>query len=414
MHQAHETDHTTPIEVRRSSLLSRLGSSARPTLLALAPLIGLFLLIGFLVLGDAMRTIRGGVPVESVAVENVELQPGEVAVRIRNDGRVPVTVSQVMVDDAYQQFAIGDRDLDRLEATTISLRYPWEEAVPLHISVLSSTGTVFAHEVPSPASTPLAGTQTFTTLTLIGLAMAAIPVALGLLWLPALRRASPRTVAAAMAFTLGLLAFLLVDTTVEGLEFAAATGDGLNGPGVFAVGVLGALAVLVSVEPRRGLPEPSLALARFGQVEAMRLAWLVSIGIGLHNLGEGLAVGTAMRVGEITLGTTLVVGFAVHNLTEGVAIASPLSTTDRRVRPRTLALVAAAAGLPAIPGLWLGGLSTGGVWTVLGLGVAAGAIMQVLWSVGRFVASHGTVSRSWAAVSFTAALVVMYGTGLFA
>lgn len=414
MHQAKNTDQTTPPEVQSRPLVSRLGSSARPTLLALMPLIGLLVLIGYLVLGDAMRSISGGVPVESVAVESVELRPGEVALRIRNDGRVPVTVSQMMVDDAYQQFAVGDRDLNRLEATTVSLRYPWEEAVPLHLSVLSSTGTVFTHEVPSPANTPKADRQTFTTLTLIGLGMATIPVALGLLWLPALRRASPKTVAAALAFTLGLLAFLLVDTTVEGLELAASTGDGLNGPGVFAVGVLGALAVLAAVEPRRGLPDQSSSPDGARHVEAMRLAWLVSIGIGLHNLGEGLAVGTAMRVGELALGATLVVGFAVHNLTEGVAIASPLSTTDGRVRPRTLVLVAAAAGLPAVPGLWLGGLSAGGVWAVLGLGVAAGAIIQVLWSVGRFVTGCSAVSGRWTAISFTAALVVMYGTGLFA
>jgi len=413
MLEAKNVDQATAAEVQSLPLLSRVRSWAGRTLLALAPLVGLALLIGFLVLGDGMRTISGGVPVESVAVETVELRAGEVAVGIRNDGRVPVTVSQVMVDDAYQQYAIGDRDLDRLEATTISLEYPWEEAVPLHISVLSSTGTVFTHEVPSPASTPQPDGRNFTTLTLIGLGMAAVPVALGLLWLPLLRRASLKAVAAAMAFTLGLLAFLLVDTTVEGLELAAATGDGLNGPGVFAVGVLGALAVLAAVEPRRGLPE-RLSPAAARHFEAMRLAWLVSVGIGLHNLGEGLAVGTAMRVGEIALGATLVIGFAVHNLTEGLAIASPLSTTDSRVRPGTLVLVAAAAGLPAVPGLWLGGFSAGGVWAVLGLGVAAGAIMQVLWSVGRFVTSRGAVSRPWTAISFTAALVVMYGTGLLA
>jgi zinc transporter, ZIP family len=60
-----------------------------------------------------------------------------------------------------------------------------------------------------------------------------------------------------------------------------------------------------------------------GAATGLRLAWLVAIGIGPHNLGEGLAVATAMRRGEVALGATLVIGFAIHNLTEGIAVAAP-------------------------------------------------------------------------------------------
>jgi ZIP family zinc transporter len=135
----------------------------------------------------------------------------------------------------------------------------------------------------------------------------------------------------------------------------------------------------------------------------VRLAWLVAIGIGLHNLGEGLAVGTATRAGEVAL----VVGFAIHNLTEGVAIAAPLASGSR-VRWPVLVLLAGVAGLPAVPGLWLGGLTAGGTWAVLGLGVAAGAIAQVVLAVGRLVVGK---PGPLAAASFTAAVGL---TGLLA
>lgn len=385
-------------------------------MLVLVPALGLVVIICLLMAGNLLRTVSGGVPVESLTVEETRVRPGEIDLRVRNDGRVPATISQVSVDDAYQPFTIGDRNLDHLEGTTIKVQVPWEEAVPVHFTLVTSTGTVFDHEIPSPALTPVADSATVGTLTVIGLAMAAVPVVLGLLWLPALRRSSPKIIAAAMAFTLGLLSFLLVDTVAEGLEHAGALGSGLNGTGLFALGALGAMALLAMVDPhtRRAPDRDAPSTSARSRTTVLQLTWLVAIGIGMHNLGEGLAVGTAMRVGDLSLGAALVVGFAVHNLTEGLAIASALSTSDSKVRLGKLALLGAAAGLPAVPGLWLGGLVGGGVWAVLGLGAATGAIAQVLWSVGRFVLSRGSVSSPLAVGSFAVALAVMYGTGLFA
>ena len=369
----------------------------RRLVLILAPVVGLAALVGVLLFGGLVHTVSGGVPVESLVVEDVRLTPGALEVSVRNDSPSPVTISQVTVDDAFRPFTVGSSTVDRLASTTVTVPYPWEVAVPVHVALLTSTGTVIEHSVEAPALTPSATPATLGMLTLIGLAMAAIPVALGLLWLPALRRASAAAVTATLAFALGLLAFLLVDSTAEGLSLAAGLGS-LNGVGVFALGALGALALFAAVE--------SWGSGSTG----IRLAWLVATGIGLHNLGEGLAVGTAMRVGEVALGTALVVGFAIHNLTEGVAIAAPLTSGSRASFWRLVPLVA-VAGLPAIPGLWIGGLTGGGALAVLGLGVAAGAIAQVLLSVGRLVVARPS---PLAAASFTGAVVLMYLTGLLA
>jgi len=379
-----------PVRPVRARRLARLA-------LACVPVLGLGVLVAVLVFGNLVHTVSGGVPVESVSVEDVTLAPGELSLHLRNDGPTPVTISQVMVDDAFRPFTASEPALSRLSSATVVVPYPWQQAIPVHVALLTSTGAVISHEIASPSVTPVGAPATLGMLALIGLAMAAIPVALGLLWLPG---ASQRAVGAVLAFTLGLLAFLLVDSTAEGLELAGGLGAGLNGVGVFALGALGALAVFAAVE--------SLGA---GRASGMRLAWLVAIGIGLHNLGEGLAVGTAMRIGEVALGSALVVGFAIHNLTEGVAIAAPLATSGVPGQRWRLVLVAAVAGLPAVPGLWLGGLTGGGVWAVLGLGVAAGAIAQVVFSVGRLVvAKPGPL----AAASFTSAVGVMYLTGLLA
>jgi zinc transporter, ZIP family len=367
--------------------------------LALAPVAGLAALVAVLLFGNLIGTVSGGVPVESLTVEDATLTPGEIELHLRNDSQIPVTVAQVTVDDAFRPFTVSASTLDRLDAATVTVPYPWQPAIPVHVTVLTSTGTVIEYEIASPSLTPTGTPATLGTLALIGLAMAAFPVALGLLWLPFLRRASSRVTGAVLAFTLGLLAFLLVDSTAEGLELAGGLGAGLNGIGVFALGALGALAVFAAVE--------SFGTPQGGD---MRLAWLVAIGIGLHNLGEGLAVGTAMRVGEVALGTALVIGFAIHNLTEGVAIAAPL-TQASPPHKWMLPLVAGVAGLPAVPGLWLGGLTAGGAWAVLGLGIAAGAIAQVMLAVGRLVVNK---PGPLAAASFTAAVGLMYLTGLLA
>jgi ZIP family zinc transporter len=375
------------------------GSRTARVALMLAPVLGLAALVAVLLLGNLIGTVSGGVPVDSLAVEDVTLAEGELELHLRNDGQLPVTIAQVTVDDAFRPFKASAFTLERLGSATVTVPYPWEPAVPVHIALLTSTGTVIEHEITSPSPTPTGTPATLGTLALIGLAMATFPVALGLLWLPFLRRVSSRVMGAVLAFTLGLLIFLLVDSTAEGLELAGRLGSGLNGIGVFALGALGALAVFAAVA--------SFGTPRGG---GMRLAWLVAIGIGLHNLGEGIAVGTAMRVGEVALGTALVIGFAIHNLTEGVAIAAPL-TRASLPQQWILPLVACAAGLPAIPGLWLGGLTAGGAWAVLGLGIAAGAIAQVVLAVGRLVVGK---PGPLAAASFTAAVGLMYLTGLLA
>jgi zinc transporter ZupT len=239
---------------------------------------------------------------------------------------------------------------------------------------------------------------------LLGIYIGVIPVAVGLLWFPALRRASRRWLTFFLAFTIGLLAFLLVDTVEEGLELAGETAAALNGPGVFFIGLLFAVF---------GLTWLSSWAQRARRVSSgLMLAYLIAAGIGLHNLGEGLAVGAALAAGEIALGTALVVGFALHNTTEGLAIVAPLGDASERPSLWHFVVLGAIAGVPTVLGAWMGGFAFSPVWGTLAFGVAAGAIAQVVWAIGRSMLDR--IGSGAVALGFTLGLLAMYVTGLFA
>ena len=375
-----------------------------------ASLLGPVLLIAVLAVGflalDPIGDLRSVPPAEAIAVERTVFREDLVELQIRNDGPDPVTIAQVLVDDAYRPFEITDGTLGRLQQATISIPYPWEEGVPLHILLLTSTGLTIEHQVEAAALTPEPDGSTFLTYGLLGIYIGLIPVLVGLLWFPSLSRVSPRWMAFFLAFTVGLLAFLLVDTLAEGFELAALSGVALNGIGLFAIGAVTTYAGLIALGAGVTKARKEKALA------GLPLSYLIAAGIGLHNFGEGLAVGAALAAGEVALGTFLILGFMLHNTTEGLAIVAPLSA--ERQRPAFLHFVwmGALAGLPTVAGAWLGGFAFAPSWAALAFGVAAGAIAQVIWAVGKTLPREHGLGSPMGAAGLVAGLVVMYATGL--
>lgn len=369
----------------------------------LPPVLIALLLAGFLAANPLAR-FRSVPPAEVLAVERTVLTPGVVELSVRNDGPNPVAVAQVQVNDAYWSFATDDAELGRFESSRFTIAYPWEEGFPLNIALVTSTGVVVPHQVPVAALTPVTDGATLWTLALVGLCIGVVPIGVGLLWFPALRRARPAWITAALAFTVGLLGFLLVDTIAEGLELAALTPTTFDGLGLFAVGAVAALL---------GLTWLGGALTARGRATGgLVLAYLVSAGIGLHNLGEGLAVGSALAVGEASLGAFLVLGFAVHNSTEGLAIIAPMGREGPRPALRHFVLLAMIAGLPAVVGAWGGGFLFSPGLAALAFGLAAGAIAQVVWQVGGGLSRRGVLASGPAVLGLLAGFLFMYGTGL--
>ena len=379
---------------------------------ALGPILLLAIVVGaFVTTGSSLVELigRNPPPADAFDVRRVEFKPGEIRIRVTNPQADPITIASVTVDDAIVRFTLdGPRDVKRLRSSTVVVPYDWVADEPLSVGVTSSTGIETTHEVPAAVQTPSASAKGFVGYGIIGFLVGVVPIALGLLWLPSLRRARPEWLAAFMALTAGLLSFLGVEALFEAFDRQALLPAGLGGAGLVLLGV--ALSYLgmtfLSARLRRGRKEAG----------GMVLAILVAIGIGVHNLGEGLAIGSSFAFGELQLGTFLIVGFMIHNVTEGLGIAAPVAEGGTRPSVSRLSVLAVVAGAPAILGAWLGGYTTSDVLGVLFFALAAGAAFQVVVEVGRFVArkAPGGLTSGHAVGGYLSGIGVMYATGLLA
>jgi ZIP family zinc transporter len=348
-------------------------------------------------------------PPDEFDIRRVEFHPGEIRIRVTNPQRDDLTIASVTVDDAIVPFDVeGDRTLGRLRSSEIVVQHDWVPEEPISVGVTSSTGIQTTEEIAAAVETPQASARSVLGYALIGTLVGIVPVALGLLWLPSLRRAAPEWLAAFMALTAGLLAFLAVEALSEALELQAALPSALGGAGLVLLGVAFSFLFLSAISSRMG--EGGGAGAGLG---GLALATLVAIGIGLHNLGEGLAIGSSFALGELALGTFFIVGFMIHNVTEGLGIAAPLSE-GRGVSWQRLAVLVLLAGAPAILGAWLGGFVTSDLLGVIFFAAAAGAAFEVVVEVGRYVARRapGGLGSPYVLLGFLAGVAVMYATGL--
>ncbi|MGH2806381.1 MAG: ZIP family metal transporter [Actinomycetota bacterium] len=372
---------------------------------ALAPLLVIaVMIVGFVAL-NPIGSLREVPPVEAIAIERTILEPNSIELKVRNDGPDEVTIAQVLVNDAYWTHSIDDRKLGRLESETLTIPYPWDEGLPVNIALVTESGVTIEHEIEAAVATPEVDGNTVLIYALLGLYIGVIPVAIGLLWFPALRRASKAWIGFLLALTVGLLAFLLIDTIAEGLEIGAEATAAFDGVALFGIGALAAVLLLNFVE--------GWTRRKSGTVGGLALAYLMAAGIGLHNLGEGLAVGAALAAGEIALGTFLIIGFALHNTTEGLAIVSPLGLVKDRPPLRHFIALGAVAGVPTIFGAWAGGFVFSAAWGAFAFGIAAGAIAQVIWTITRSLPRDAGLASSFGALGFAAGLAIMYVTGLF-
>jgi zinc transporter ZupT len=356
--------------------------------------------------GGLVEFLRRGVPpVEALTFERFSLAPNLIRAAVVNGGPEPVTVAQVMVDEAFWEFSIAPgRVIPRLGRATIEIPYPWVWGEPHEVKLLSSTGITFAHTIEVAAETPRPGFGFFGAFTAIGLYVGVIPVALGLLWLPFLKNLERRWMQFALALTAGLLVFLGADALKEGLEAAESVAGAFQGALVVVVGALGTLLLLQMVSRAR--------VSAGGEQGRRAVAYLIALGIGLHNLGEGLAIGAAYALGQAALGAFLIVGFMLHNTTEGVGIVAPIAKDAPRLK--TLAALGLLAGGPTVLGAWIGGLAYSPLYATLFLSVGAGAIAQVIIALYRVVSreAEGSVWTPYTAGGVVAGMLVMYGTGL--
>ena len=341
-------------------------------LLLLAGVIALFLWTG------GGLDLESAAPVETLNFERYTLERNLITLHVRNTGPEPLTVAQLSVNEAIMPFTIEPGPtIPRLGRADIKIRYPWSYGEAYGVTVFSTNAIAFGHDIPVAFETPQPSSRTFWGFTLIGLYVGVIPVLLGIFWFPALRQLGRRTMTFLMAMTAGILIFLGIDTLAEALEFSAEVPGPFQGVGIIGIGAVATFLLLDAISRQQ------TSLTGSETDRRLAIAFMIALGIGFHNLGEGLAIGAAYNVGEIALGTFLVVGFIIQNITEGLGIIAPVL----RDRPSVgrLAAMGLLGGAPAILGAWIGGYTPSPLLAVLFLAIGTGAIFEVVYEISKLI-----------------------------
>lgn len=379
----------------------------RTLILLLVPVILLAGVIALFLSTGGGLDLESPVPVEALTIERYILKDELIEIYVQNTSLQDITLAQTIINSAVWPIEVTpDATIPRLGRAVVRINYPWNYGEAYAITLFTSNAIPFNLEIPVAFGTPEPNSASFWSFALIGLYVGVIPVFLGIFWFPALRTLGRQWMTFLMAVTAGLLVFLGLDTIAEALEQAASVPGSFQGIGIIGIGAVATFLLLDAISKRQ---------TKSGRDEAAKrlsLAFMIAIGIGIHNMGEGLAIGAAYNIGEISLGTFLVVGFIIQNITEGLGIIAPVL----RDRPtlRALALMGLIGGAPAILGAWIGGFAPSPTLAVLFLAIGAGAIFQVVYEIAKLI-QKDTARESMPMTVFSgvlAGMLLLWVTGL--
>jgi len=388
--------------------LSSNSSKIKVIVSGLTPFLFVILLIAY-IFGPGAELLDFGIILPEITIEKIDFVDSEIQATVRNTGHIPVEIVMADINDRIQPAAVEpDRFLERFETTLVRIPFEWNEAEPYTIGITVEDGTRFEKEIEAavPALEPSLDLAIF--FAIIGTYVGIIPVMIGLLWLPFIKRISKQKYHFFLALTVGLLFFLAVDSIEEAIEVSNENlADSFNGTLLITtVTVLSFLGLYYSGNKLIEKADSS----KF--TKPVAIALMISIGIGLHNFGEGLAIGAALGMGSIAFSTFLIVGFALHNTTEGIAIAAPMSRGKLMIGK--LAAMGIIAGSPAIFGAWIGGFVYSPFTSVIFLAIGAGAIFQVIVVIMKWIKEENDRNLSTIAVvsGIAVGMLVMYLTSI--
>lgn len=388
--------------------LSSNSSKVKVIASGLIPFIFVILLMAY-IFGPGAELLDFGVILPEITIEKVDFVDSEIQATVRNTGHLPVEIVMADINDRIHPAAVEpDRFLERFETTLVRIPFEWNVAEPYTIGITIEDGTRFEKEIEAaaPALEPSLDLAIF--FAVIGTYVGIIPVMIGLLWLPFIKRISKQKYHFFLALTVGLLLFLAIDSIEEAIEVSNENlAASFNGTLLIATVTI--LSFLGLYYTGNKLVEKA-GSSKF--TKPVAIALMISIGIGLHNFGEGLAIGAALGMGSIAFSTFLIVGFALHNTTEGIAIAAPMSRGKLMIGK--LAAMGIIAGSPAIFGAWIGGFVYSPFTSVIFLAVGAGAIFQVIVVIMKWIQEENDRNLSTIAVvsGIAAGMLVMYLTSI--
>ena len=474
------------VPTHTSHIPNHKGKNLKSIILAILPLVILAGMVYFLSGPYGQNLINSGIPLPEVTIEKVEFHDNQIIAYIRNTGPEEVTISQADVNDRIQSAAIEPSQvLSRLAEAKVTIPFLWNAAEPYEIGITTSDGTRFSKIIEAAAPAPVPNINQVILFAVLGIFVGVIPVLIGLTWYPFMRKITKNQYNFFLSLTAGLLVFLGIDALLESNEITinnlAATFNGqmlifiviiITFLGLFSLSEyfskrseekngysdridsksytdsssslvdkntqLSAKAISNQIGDNTEKPkteEENNSLISIQKIaKPLTISLMIAIGIGLHNFGEGLAIGAAVLLGEIALSTFLIIGFAIHNTTEGLAIVAPLAKTGKLLIKR-LILMGLIAGVPTILGTWIGGFTYSPLASVIFLSVGAGAIFQVVYVLAtwmlqslkqsnNFIVKRGSESFSHAhdqkninsstaiIAGFIVGLLIMYITGL--
>jgi len=390
------------MEVRKSPSKGKLIASG------VIPFIFLIVMIVY-IFGPGSYLLDFGVPLPEITIEKIDFVESEIQVTVRNTGPISVEIVMADVNDRIQPAAIEpDRFLERYETTLVRIPFEWNEAEPYIVGLTIEDGTRFEREIEAAAPALKPDLEFVVFFAIIGTYVGIIPVMIGLLWLPFIKKLSKNKYHFFLALTVGLLLFLGIDSIEEAFDVATENlSDNFNGALLISTTiVLSFLGLYYASEKLTGKAD-SLRISK-----PVAIGLMIAIGIGLHNFGEGLAIGSALGLGSIAFSTFLIVGFAIHNTTEGLAIAAPLSR-EKNVILKLLGL-GMIAGTPAIFGAWVGGFAFSPFSAVIFISIGAGAIFQVIVIILKWIREEGDKNLSSASVAsgIAVGMLIMYMTSI--
>lgn len=377
----------------------------------LIPLVLLLLVLGWVFKNGAGVERDPAAPIEVLNVEQIKIIPSGFELAVSNTGPETLTISQVIVDDSVWNFSITpDSTLKRFEDGKVTINYPWVEGDPHTILLISENGIITEAVIDAATLTPEYTWDNLLNYGFIGFYVGIVPVTLGLLWYPFMKRLKGSWINSILALTVGLLLFLFFGTLFDGFEIGAEAPSVFQGNMVVIISTVLTFLLLIGFDQYQHQKQKGHSSSPLG------IALLMATGIGLHNFGEGLAIGSSFALGEAALGTFLVIGFTLHNITEGIGIAAPLLKTQPKISQ--FILLGTVAGAPAILGTWFGGFIFLPIWGAVFLGIGAGAILQVIFVIARMLIEdhkkNNQPTVSWMNFAgFTIGILIMYFTAFF-